>query len=413
MGLFDKFNPNDLIDKAKAKVAEVQSNIAQGKEERAALDAEMKEKAEAKTAEVMNTILTNESGSGVFEGLTKEELLAFTKDFYDKLILPASSVQLTAITTHPYINQKLIDKFAKNVPVFQASETPVIYIKSNRKQEFILTESALYFIINSLDNDKYLSKGRVPIDKISEFKFIIGDENQKSSMLCDDYVLATFDTTKTVREDFLSLTEYFKRVKTRDFEITNDQVDEMIRTKISPSVVTELKKYMIHDEEKFVYFAWGINSLSAKDYIACTTSQIIVMDRELFGATANVKQLYYEDITSASTEQNSNSGDLTVDLLSSALTAATKTCDLNLSVAGAAMKITTLYKVEAERVVQVYHEYRRIGKQAAQPQVIVQHAPAETVDIAEQLTKLNGLKEAGILTEDEFNAKKAELLAKM
>ena len=137
-----------------------------------------------------------------------------------------------------------------------------------------------------------------------------------------------------IREDFIALNEYFQRINEHDFEITNKQVDQMIRQKIGNKVCTELKKYMIYDNEEFVYFAWGLNSLTAKDYIACTTSQIIVMDRELLGATANVKQLYYEDITSASTEQNSNSNDLTTYLLESALTAATKTCDLNLSVAG-------------------------------------------------------------------------------
>ncbi|MDE5603994.1 MAG: SHOCT domain-containing protein [Eubacterium sp.] len=78
------------------------------------------------------------------------------------------------------------------------------------------------------------------------------------------------------------------------------------------------------------------------------------------------------------------------------------------------MKISTLYKVEAERVVQVYHEYRKISKQANQPQVIVQQqAPSNNVDVVEQIQKLKGLQEAGILTEEEFNAKKAELLAKM
>ncbi|MDR2167773.1 MAG: SHOCT domain-containing protein [Clostridiales bacterium] len=40
-------------------------------------------------------------------------------------------------------------------------------------------------------------------------------------------------------------------------------------------------------------------------------------------------------------------------------------------------------------------------------------AAAPVVDIADQIQKLAGLKDAGILTEEEFNTKKAELLAKM
>ena len=46
------------------------------------------------------------------------------------------------------------------------------------------------------------------------------------------------------------------------------------------------------------------------------------------------------------------------------------------------------------------------GKQAAE-------APAPQNDPMEQLAKLSKLKEAGILTEEEFNQKKADLLAKL
>ena len=179
-------------------------------------------------------------------------------------------------------------------------------------------------------------------------------------------------------------------------------------------IVSELKKYMVYDDELFVYFAWGLDSLAAKDYIVCTNKQIIVMDREAFGATSNVKQFYYEDITSASTEQNSNSSSISGALLDAAITAATKTCDLYFSVAGARNKIKTLYKSEAERIVAVYHQYRKAAKTAnAQPQVVVQQTAQPTDDPLEQLKKLASLKEMGIISEEEFNQKKADLLSKL
>ena len=145
----------------------------------------------------------------------------------------------------------------------------------------------------------------------------------------------------------------------------------------------------------------------------CTTKQIIVVDREMLGATANIKQFYYEDITSASTQQNAKSSDFTTALLETAITAATKTCDLIISVAGAVTRINTLHKIEAERVVAVYHQYRKLVKTAAaQPQVVVQAQP-QADDPLTQLKKLAELKELGILTEEEFAQKKAELLAKI
>ena len=136
------------------------------------------------------------------------------------------------------------------------------------------------------------------------------------------------------------------------------------------------------------------------------------MDREAFGATSNIKQFYYEDITSASTEQNSDSTTLTGYIIDSAITAATKTCDLYFSVAGAKTKIKTLYKSEAERIVAIYHQYRKAAKTAAQPSVIVQQATL-TESPLEQLKKLSELKELGIISEEEFNQKKADLLAKL
>lgn len=48
----------------------------------------------------------------------------------------------------------------------------------------------------------------------------------------------------------------------------------------------------------------------------------------------------------------------------------------------------------------------KLNKDASRPA-----APAD--DPLEQLKKLNALKEAGILSDEEFNAKKAELLSKV
>ncbi len=425
MGLFDKFNKDDFLDKAKStigdtaqavkgKVEETKNAYEQKKAEKAEIEKEMTEKANQISREIINAITAYSNEKSLFGEISVEEIRSFTKNFYDKLVFPASSVQHTKIQMHPFISPKLIEKFSKSVSVFEHSETPLLYIKADRKQELLLTEKVLYFVLNRIENEKYLSKGRIPVEEISEITFIIGEDKDTSTVICDQYELAGFKTDKVIREDFTALNEYFKRIHEHDLDITSKQVDQMIRQKIGKKVCTELKKYMIYDNEEFVYFAWGLDSLSAKDYIVCTTSQIIVMDRELFGATANVKQLYYEDITSASTEQNSNSNDLTTYLLDAALTAATKTCDLILSVAGSQLRINTLFKVEAERVVQVYHEYRKMAKQAAQPQVIVQQqTTGNDVDVIEQIQKLKGLQESGIITEEEFNQKKAVLLEKL
>ena len=140
----------------------------------------------------------------------------------------------------------------------------------------------------------------------------------------------------------------------------------------------------------------------------CTDKQMVVLNREAFGLTKNVKQFYYEDVTSMATLQQ------TSGLIDLALTAALSICDLEVAVAGAKDKLSTLFTYEAEKAVRVYREIRRnIKEESKQPQVVVQQAAPAQADPLEQLKKLQSLKEAGILTEEEFSAKKAELLAKI
>lgn len=410
MGLFDKIKDTagSIAGSVKDSVETAKTNHEQKKAEQEAYRAEMTAKAKEKSAAIISSIESFSNDGSVFDNIEIETLKSFTKEFRDKILLPASSVSNTHISMFPAISEKDLEKFVKVCPDYNRSDEALIHLK-NGKQQIMITPTNLYFSVALDEDPKFFAKGKVGMDQISQFTFESDETN--SYFKCDEIVLASFKTDKTIKEDFVSLKNYFDCIKEKDFVITDEEVDRLIREKIGSSVYAEVKKYMVYDDELIVYFAWGLDSLSAKDYIVCTTKQIIVMDREMFGMTANIKQFYYEDITSASTEQNSNSSDLTGMLIDTALTAATKTCDLIISVAGAVNKINTLYKVEAERVVAVYHQYRKIAKQAnAQPQVIVQQ---QTESPVEQIKKLKELADLGIISEDEFNQKKADLLAKM
>lgn len=208
--------------------------------------------------------------------------------------------------------------------------------------------------------------------------------------------------------DIKAFENYITRIQNKDFTITNEQIDSLIKEKIGQNILKIVNEY-IYSDELLLYFAWGCDSITAKDFVVCSDKQMVVLDREAFGLTKNVKQFYYEDVTSMATLQETNG------LLDLALTAALSICDLEISVAGAKERLNTLYTYEAEKVVKVYRECRRsIKEESKQPQVIVQQAstPAQDDSLA-QLEKLNKLKEAGIITEDEFNAKKADLLSKL
>jgi hypothetical protein len=184
------------------------------------------------------------------------------------------------------------------------------------------------------------------------------------------------------------------------------------RAKIGDKIYAQVKKYFIDDDEQLLFYAGGLDSLAAVDYVACTDNQLIFVNREMLGATANVKQFYFEDVTSMSTIQNSTSSDFLTAVIDTALTAAFKLCDLEVSVAGSKEVINTLYLAEATRIIAIYHEMRKNAKKAAAQPIQVQAAPAQP-DALEQLQKLAQLKDAGIISEEEFTAKKADLLSKI
>ena len=235
-------------------------------------------------------------------------------------------------------------------------------------------------------------------------QFEVMEEN--CEIICNGVTL--FTNHNPHEFDVITVKEYFRRLKEKDYEITEIQVDELIKSKIGDNILKIIRQYTF-DDELLVYFAWGLDNITAKDFVVCTNKQILLLDREMLGATKNIKQFYYEDITSMGTDQKTN------NVLDFALTAAFKLCNITIYVAGTQEKIQTLFTYEAERVVRVYQEYRRSIKQEERSarQVVVQQTAPQEDDVFAKLEKLSKLKEAGILTEEEFNAKKAELLTQM
>lgn len=413
MAFFDKLKDaaNTAKEKVQSAVDAKKAAHEQKKAEQEAHIAEMTEKAAQKSQEIISAIESSNAESGFFSQITTEELLGFTKEFYDKILMPANSVSRSKITMHPYITGKKFSKFCELVGCYDTSETPLIHLVADKKKEILITKSSVYFTLPMDEDPKFVAKGKASIDHVG----LLSIEQTEGAYLlkCDTYPLATLSADKATAEDCITLQNYFSCIAKKDFVITDEEVDKLIQEKIGEKVYAEVKKYMVYDDELLVYFAWGLDSLSAKDYFVCTNKQVIMVNREMGGATANVKQFYYEDITSASVLQNSENSSLTGYLLETALTAAMQTCDLILTVAGATTKINSLYKVEAERVVAVYHHYRKAAKTQAAPQQVVIQQAATQADPLEQLEKLSKLKAAGIISEEEFNQKKAELLTKL
>jgi len=400
---------NNLTKKAGEEFNRLKEEGEKKKAEQEALDAENKAKAEAASEQMISDILGGYKAEqkNFYCDMTEDEIQRFAKEFYEKMVLPGSKASLSCILMFPHIAEKKV-AFAKAIDE-SGLTTPILYIKDQDNQEFLITKDAFYFKTKMENAGKYSCTGKVDMKRINIFRMDF-DESE-GVFRVNDVSIAKIRICNTYRQDFCALNRYFESVLTRDFDISNEEIDQLIHEKIGDKIYQQVKKYMSYEDELVMYYAGGLDSLMATDYIACTTKQIIIVDREMLGVTANVKQFYYEDITSMATEQNSKSDDLFVAIIDSALTAALKMCNLQITVAGSKNQISTLYTVEAERVIAIYHQMRKEAKQGNQPvQTIIQQ---KEPDVLEQLEKLAKLKEAGILTEEEFQEKKAALLGKL
>lgn len=374
----------------------------------AAMEQEVKEYSEKLIESI--TVEYTEGGAKFWGEGNRATIDKFTKDYYEMLVLPGSRPNISCLTMSPYIDEKAMKKFADKGGVDLQGAVPHIFVKDGNDAGIVITEDFIAFKFRYEKDSSFWVKGKIPTASINTFVMEINDS--AANVMINGVKLTTISIKGSYRQDFMSLNYYFECLGKQDFTIDRQEVNDQIRAKIGDKIYAQVKKYFIDDDEQLLFYAGGVDSLTAVDYVACTDNQLIFVNREMLGATANVKQFYFEDVTSMSTIQNSTSSDFLTAVIDTALTAAFKLCDLEVSVAGSKEIINTLYLAEATRIIAIYHEMRKNAKKAAAQPIQVQAAPAQP-DALEQLKKLAQLKDAGIISEEEFAAKKADLLSKI
>lgn len=411
--------------------------------ERKAAEAERKAAEEAKRAELMakakevtdrivSEIEQNYSDDldGFFNGKTKDEVFAYSRNLFDKILLPVNSKNTTYISMYPQIPKKLYDKFRSTFDFSLNYEDCLIYLNGNDGNEFLLTYETFYFKLALPENKDITSIGMIPTSQVSLFSLTPNEGGDSYCFACDDVKIADLSVMSGKISDFVTLNNFFADIKNRDFDITDEDVDKSIREKLGSQTLIELGNEM-DEGELLLFFTWN----SDGGYIACTTEKIIWAERKSGGNVSNTSRFYYDEITKIETIQEasnltstSSAETLTGFLFDMAISAAADAaidsflkdvCDLKIVAAGSVKLMSGMVKLEADRIVAIYHafkkdlraEAREQRKMAATPQVVVQQQAQP--DIIEQIQKLASLRDVGILTEEEFSTKKAELLAKL
>lgn len=396
-----------VSEQAKAKYDEAKENRAAQNAEREAArkleEEQAKEYSKNKTEKIYSG--KDNSKTGIFEINSMADTLSFTKEYMKKLVLPASSLKVSKLKMLPYTDDKIVRRDVLKRFADLADNEQIIFLLDNStsKEYLTVTTEFLYARISMPENSQAFYNIKIQLSEITAITF--ETEGEANKILCNGELL--FCLPNRLREtDFVNLKYYFECLEKSDFEISEQEINDFIHEKIGDEAYNEARKYM-DDDELIIYFAWGLDSLTAKDFLMCTTRQFVMLDRELLGVAQNVKRFFYEDIISMSTEQECKDS-LTVTLLNAAM----KLCDLTIFTAGANLKIQTLSTTEAERVVEIYNSFKKAAREEAKKPIVVQQAEQQ-IDPLEQLEKLQKLRDAGVITEEEFSSKKAVLLAKL
>lgn len=318
-----------VAETAQAKFEEQKQLSAIKKEEQNKKMEEMNERVTEYEQELLQNILSGFSGAPCIE--VEDNILDFTKDYFEKLLLPANSVSASKITMYPY-SDKIQKKAQKALREYDDTETPVFQFEGNKGEFILMTPTKLYIAVAFPENQTFVANVAVDLQQVSQLGFVSTEEGYQ--VVCNGVELFSADNVSEF--DRITIEEYVRRLEEKDFEITETQIDEVIKKKIGDNILRIIRQY-VFDDELLIYFAWGMDNITAKDFVVCTNKQILMLDREMLGATKNVKQFYYEDITSMSTDQK------TSGWLEFALTAAFKLCNITIYVSGAQEKIQTLF----------------------------------------------------------------------
>ncbi len=369
----------DVSDFAQDSLNSIQEEIALKKEEQQRLREEMNRRINDYKEKVMQKLLQKPNDKSLITS-DSSTIVSFTKSFCDDLYLPASNGSNSRLHFYPeYAKTK--DDISKIFPDFTDQEQFLMTYKDSKEQRILLTSNHLYFKIIFPENNAFYCLGHLNLSDLYSFK--IEEINQEIIFLINDFALIKVPKADILASDLLSLKNYLNRLANQNFEIKPHQIHQFILSKLDLETTQILHSHLEADE-LLVYFAWGLDSINSNKFVACTNKKIFFYDQEI---SLN-KYFYYPTIISVTTQPS------TINLLDLSLNIGINPHELTIKTTDQSTTINILYENEAQKVVDLYQRFAKD-------------------DATSLLEKLAQLKEAGILSEAEFNAKKEEILKRL
>ena len=245
-----------IAETAQEKLEEQKQLSAIKKEEQNKKMEEMNERVTEYEQELLQNILSGFSGAPCIE--VEDNILDFTKDYFEKLLLPANSVSASKITMYPY-SDKIQKKAQKALREYDDTETPVFQFEGNKGEFILMTPTKLYIAVAFPENQTFVANVAVDLQQVSQFGFVSTEEGYQ--VVCNGVELFSADNVSEF--DRITIEEYVRRLEEKDFEITETQIDEVIKKKIGDNILRIIRQY-VFDDELLIYFAWGMDNITAR-----------------------------------------------------------------------------------------------------------------------------------------------------
>lgn len=397
MGFKDKIA--GFTAKAKAKVEDQAikaKNMVEEKMEATASKA--KEKLGEKEDDDALNIIKYENSVNHVSDIPKSKIAEFSNNYFSMMATGGTQFSANKIYFGQSIPNNKLKKAQSTYADYSMDEENALILFDNTTmgsatEGFTVTENAFYF--NLKNESKKLQKGKFFLSEINKLHF---PKNSLANFLVaingERLHLSGFFNKKTA----YVLQSFFNKLFENDLEISKDEAKKFLESQINPKILQRIREYMI-EGETLTFIAWGLDSLTARDFVVCTTKRIIIINRGMFGLQENIRDFEYDIITSIGVKKEG------LGLMDTAL----KQCKLEIHAAGSVFNIDTLQRSEAEQIIKIARKQKQEMQIPQQPiqQVI------EKTDITGEIKKLKELLDAGALDQEEFDTAKKTLLSKM
>ncbi len=435
-GIKKTVEESEIKDMAKATGMILTEAAIKGKKELEAKIEENRKKIEEErkfvaslSIDVTNKIEVNSSKESVDIGYFNyfheediEDILSFTNEFYERIFIVNEGYKNSKVSFGNYIPKRCGDEVILHYSakddnsLLDELEIPLVSYYGGSSDYFLLSNKEFYF------KSKHITEGMVYSSKINLSKVEKIDlyDNEDFSILAINGV----DVLKVDKSCLYMLQNYFNKTNLKNYAITEEEVarkvEEGLKDRVGEVIFNRIKGYLLEDE----YFVFLSSRRSSKDKVTftiCTNKQILIINKyDLLEDEELISRLIYNDIAYIGLEGTSE-----YKSMFSMITDLFKETTLEIILSGNKLKIESLKLVECERIINIVNKYNREkyvntqnlneNKESVDEENI--YAKYEPVmvqeDFVKQIRELAALRNEGILTDEEFQSKKLELLSRI